>query len=111
MQDKLICTLDGNVSFKFADDTFKDSLNLTASQDARINITNSIAPLVSIEFPDAVLGVNKVVKSHWPNFAKGTVKDLELNHGQYDVELVNGDHVKYGSASTLNKFNYNWLLI
>ena len=77
----------------------KDSLNLDLHEDAQVSITNGIVPLAQITFPEVHDDANTAVAANAKgadHFAEGTVKEVELDHGVFDIELSNGKHVKYG---------------
>jgi hypothetical protein len=62
-----------------------------------VDISNIIAPLASIDFPYVNLQTETKITAQQPNFKAGTVKEIELDHGIFDVERPDESHVKYRS--------------
>ena len=91
-------------------DKIMDSFTAPLHNDAKVEISDTFAPLASLEFPDVDLSTSAKVSATAPNFDRGTVRDVELDHGVFDVELANGQHVKYGTAGTPSKFFYGFLI-
>ena len=112
VSDSLICTqgVNGIGYVLINNDKFMDTFTAPLHNDAQVAISNTFAPLASLEFPDVNLSTSAKVSATAPNFDRGTVKDVELNHGVFDVELANGQHVKYGTAGSPSKFFYGFLI-